>query len=295
MENKPRVLVLLSTYNGEKYLREQLNSIFSQKDVEVFVFASDDISTDNTTKILDEYKEKYPLEYRVNKQNKNFTYNFIDLIYDNADKDFDYFALSDQDDVWLEDKLISGIKMLRENNKHFYCSNLTLVDADLSNPRPMNKFKVKNEKHAPYILENICTGCTSIFDKDFATHLKKHYPENIYLHDYWLMLVAAFTSSYIYDQESHILYRQHGDNQIGGEKESLHSYYKNAKSHRHVLIAELIKGFAEDISDEDKIYLNDFLLYKEKFSKRLKIFFSGKYRTKSHPFLKKIKLFLGKY
>ena len=95
MEDKPRVLILLSTYNGEKYLRELLDSLFNQRDVDVTVFASDDISTDSTPQILEEYKQKFNLDYRINKENKNFTYNFLDLIYDNKDSDFDYFALSD--------------------------------------------------------------------------------------------------------------------------------------------------------------------------------------------------------
>ena len=298
MEDKPRVLILLSTYNGEKYLRELLDSLFNQRDVDVTVFASDDISTDSTPQILEEYKQKFNLDYRINKENKNFTYNFLDLIYDNKDSDFDYFALSDQDDVWLDDKIISAINLLKQENKHFYCSNLTVVDEKLENPRPMNKFKVKNNKHAPYILENICTGCTAVFDKEFMKHLGKHYPNNIYLHDYWLMLVAAFTSSFVYDTNSHILYRQHGDNQIGSQTESLSTYYKKfntSKSHRHNLVLELLEGFGDEISEEDKKDLNTFLLYKNKFSCRMKIFFSAKFNAKTHPFLRKIKLLLGKY
>ena len=298
MEKKPRVLVLLTTYNGEKFLKEQLDSIFAQKDVDVSVMVSDDISTDNTVGILKKYAEKYPLKYRVNETNKNFTYNFLDLIYDNKDADYDYFALSDQDDFWLEDKLISGIILLKENGKHFYCSNLTVTDDKLTPLHPMNKFKVKDDRAAPYILENICTGCTAMFDKDFMVHLGKHYPNNIYLHDYWLMLVAAFSSSYIYDQNSHILYRQHGDNQIGSNQETLASYhkkFKTSKSHRHNLCAELLAGYSDDISEENKKYLNDFLAYRNKFGIKMRIFFSGKYKTKTHPFLRKVKLLLNKY
>ena len=298
METKPRVLILLSTYNGEKYLREQLDSIFAQKDVDVAVFASDDISTDNTTTILEEYSKKYNLKYRVNESNKGFTYNFLDLIYDNVDSDYDYFALSDQDDFWLDDKIISAINKLKETNKHFYCSNLTVVDEKLSNPKPMNKFKVKKEDPIPYILENICTGCTSVFDKEFIKHLSKHYPKNIYLHDYWLMLVSSFTSSYVYDPASHILYRQHGNNQIGSESDSLANYYKKfntSKSHRWNLITELLKGFSDDISEDHKKYLNMFLNYKNSFSTRTKMLFSRRFRCKTHPFLRKVKLFFKKY
>ena len=298
MEAKPKVLILLSTYNGEKYLRELLDSLFNQKDVDVTVFASDDISTDKTTEILDEYKKNHKLNYRVNKENKNFTYNFLDLIYKDTEGDYDYFALSDQDDKWLDNKVISAINLLKETNRHVYFSNLTVVDENLQNPHPMNKFKVKNDKPTSYILENICTGCTTVFDKEFLKQLKKHYPDNIYLHDYWLMLVAAFTSNFVYDQNSYILYRQHGGNQIGSGNESLveyHRKFKTSKSHRHNLIVELLKGYESEIKPEDKKDLENFLKYREKFSIKMGMFFSRRFRCKMHPFLKKIKLLMNKY
>ena len=208
MKNTRRVLVFLSTYNGEKYLKTQIDSILAQKGVDVSIFASDDLSNDKTIEILESYSQTGKVKYRINKTNKNFTYNFLDMIYENIDADFDYFALSDQDDFWLEDKLISGIEKLESENKHFYCSNLSVVDENLMGAHPMNKFKIKNQRHCSYILENICTGCTSIFDKTFMKQLSKHYPEGIYLHDYWLMLVAAFTSDFAYDETPHLLYRQ---------------------------------------------------------------------------------------
>lgn len=299
MKAKPRVLILLSTYNGEHYLRELLDSLFNQQEVDVTVFASDDISTDSTHQILDEYKKKFKLDYRVNKTNKNFTYNFLDLIYDNKDADFDYFALSDQDDVWLENKIIAAINKLNEEKVHFYCSNLTVVDEKLENSKPMNKFKVKKKDNpSSYILENICTGCTTVFDKEFMNQLAKHYPNNIYLHDYWLMLVAVYTSNFVYDQNAYILYRQHGNNQIGSQDNSLAAYYQKfntAKSFRFNLISELLEGYRSEIKEEDLKNLELFLNYKNKFSAKMKIFFSRKFKTKTHSFLRKIKLLFNKY
>ena len=298
MKTLPRVLVFLSTYNGEKYLREQIDSIFNQKDVEVSILVSDDLSEDKTVEILEEYSKTKNLKYRVNKTNKNFTYNFLDMIYENADADFDYFALADQDDFWMEDKLVSGIKKLESENKHFYCSNLSVVDVNLSNPHLMNKFKIKNHRHCPYILENICTGCTAIFDKDFMKQLSKHYPEGIYLHDYWLLLVAVFTSNFVYDETPHILYRQHGSNLIGSEKDGLSEYYKkfsNSKSYRHQLVSELIKGYGTEINERDLKDLNSFLVYRKNIFKKLGIFFSIRWRCKSHSFLRKIKILFNKY
>lgn len=297
--DKPRVLVFLSSFNGEKYLEEQLESIFKQKDVDVFVVVSDDVSDDETSSLLKKYEEEGRLCLHENKKNQGFTYNFLDLIYLNKFKGYDYYALSDQDDYWLEDKLIRAIRMLQDEDKHFYCSNLTVVDSELKNPSPMNKFKIKKKDyHASYLLENICTGCTVVFDNAYMDQLFKYYPNNIYLHDYWLFLIAVFTSSYIYDQESRILYRQHGNNMIGSDNENMAFYFKkfkNSKKFRHNLFSQLLLGYGNEMSKEDVKDIKSFLAYKKRPSQRLRIFFSRRYKTKTHPKLRKIKLLLGKY
>ena len=298
METKPNVLILLSTYNGEKYIKELLDSIFNQKDVNVTVFASDDRSSDNTVKILEEYSKSHNLKYRVNERNKNFTYNFLDLMFDSKDEKYDYFAFSDQDDFWLEDKVISGINKLKESGKHLYFSNLLVTDDNLKNAKPMNKFKADDKKHSPYLLENICTGCTMIFDQEFMKKATKYYPEGITLHDYWLFLIAVFTLGFIYDEEGHIYYRQHGDNQIGSEKEGATQYYKNFKNpgrFRIHMFEELLKGYKDEISEEDLKYINTFITYRSKFSSKLKMLCSPKFRTKHHSFLRRIKVLFNKY
>lgn len=293
-----KVLILLSTYNGEKYLREQLDSLFAQKDVEVHVFASDDLSKDKTIDILKEYSKNHNLKYRINKENKNFTYNFLDLMFDCKDEDFDYFAFCDQDDYWLENKVASGIKMMKENDKHFYCSNLLVTDDSLKNGKPMNKFKADDKKHSPYLLENICTGCTMIFDKKFMQIATKHYPKGITLHDYWLFLVAVFTCGFIYDQNGYIYYRQHGNNQIGSEKEGVDQYYKNFKNSgrfRTQLFSELLEGYKEDMSEEDIKDINTCLTYRKKISSKMKMLCSPKFRTKHHSILRRVKVLFNKY
>ena len=131
-----KCLVLLATYNGERYLREQIDSIFAQEGVEVEIAASDDCSTDGTQEILKEYAEKYPnFSFYVNKENKRFTYNFLDLFFSVKEKKFDYVAFADQDDFWLPNKLIEGIKKIEEvgETKHgcLYSSNLVVVNEKL--------------------------------------------------------------------------------------------------------------------------------------------------------------------
>ena len=135
---KPKVLVLLATCNGEKYLRQQLDSIYAQEDVEVSIFATDDGSTDSTIAILEEYKKNHSLTIHHHGEPHEFTYNFIDAIFANKNTSFDYYAFSDQDDVWMKEKLSSAIEMLKKNSKNVYSSNLTIVNENLDGETLMN-------------------------------------------------------------------------------------------------------------------------------------------------------------
>lgn len=292
------VAILMGTYNGDKYLREQLDSIFKQKDVDITLFIDDDLSSDNTIDIIKEYAKNYRIYWKVNEKNKNYTYNFLDLLFEVKDKNFDYFALSDQDDVWEEDKIISAINKLEQTNKHLYCSNLKVVDEKLNFIKNMNSFSDDNKYPAHLIFENICTGCTVLFDKEFLSLATIYKPQNIKNHDHWLILVAAFASSYVYDENPHILYRQHANNQIGGLKNesigSLYNGFLNKHDYRYRMVEELIKGYKDKIPDEGLIDLNLFINYK-KIKNKLQICFSSHFRSYVRPLFKKIKILFNKY
>ena len=292
-----KCLVLMSTYNGEKYLEEQLQSILNQKDVSVDIFVSDDKSSDNTINILKSYALKYKnIKYRINKSNKGFTYNFIDLIFD-CDINYDYFALSDQDDVWLENKLISAINKIEQTGQEcvLYCSNLELVDSSLKHIGYQEKKDIHKNKYST-LISNIATGCTCVFNKELMIELRKKYPENIYLHDYWICLVAEFTGLVIYDTKSYILYRQH-DNLIGSNKKLSFNKIKNFFKPKHKtsdLVKEFYKLYKEDIHMDD---LNKVLMvadYDSSIFKTLKLVFSS-VNSRSKKLAHKIQFLLRKF
>ena len=119
-----KVAVLLATYNGEKYLKEQIESVLNQKDVEIELLVRDDCSDDETRNILKSYQDKGLLKFYGEKR-MNVPYTFFDLI-DNA-PEADYYAFCDQDDVWDNDKLITAINALSEfknDEMNLYCSGL---------------------------------------------------------------------------------------------------------------------------------------------------------------------------
>lgn len=292
-----KCLVLMTTFNGDKYLEEQLQSILNQKDVSVDIFISDDKSSDNTITILDEYVKKYNnIKYRINETNKGFTYNFIDLIFD-SDLDYDYYALSDQDDVWLDNKLACAIKRLEESKREkvLYCSNLELVDSTLKHIGYQEKKDIHKNKYST-LISNIATGCTCVFDRKLLIELRKHYPNNIYLHDYWICLVAEFTGFVIYDTNSYILYRQH-DNLIGSNKKmsinKVYNFFK-PKHKTSALVKEFYNYYKEDIYKEDLKKVSLVAFYDSSILSTLKLVFSS-INSRSKKLAHKIQFLLRKF
>lgn len=219
----PRTCVLMSTYNGEKYIREQIESILNQKNVEIELLIRDDGSTDNTACICKEYEVKEKNIHFYQGKNIGVGNSFLDLI-QNA-PDTDYYAFSDQDDVWLEDKLEKSIKGIEDelgnkNKAVLYTSNQIVVDSELN----IIGMRFEEEpKHDLFntVCENKLSGCTMTFNKclkdiilqlhleDYEITLKQR------LHDTWCIIVANIVGKVIYDKEGRILYRQHENNVVG--------------------------------------------------------------------------------
>lgn len=302
-DNIKKVLVLVATYNGEKYLREQLDSIINQKGVKVDIKVADDCSTDSTKYILEEYKNKYSnFDYYVNEKNKHFTYNFIDLLFSVKDTKYDYYAFADQDDYWLENKLYNAICKIEEKNSNkgcLYCSNLKLADENLVEYGIQeNKSILKTKKHS-YLVSNIATGCTIVFDYAMFLKATKYYPENIYLHDYWIFLIAVYTADYIYDINSYILYRQHSSQMIGSNKKFFNKNklknFVNPKHPTSILLKQFLNSYGKELSDEDYKYVSIAANYNAGFKNKMKLLFSNKIKRRKYDFLFKVKVLLGKF
>lgn len=218
------VNVMLSTYNGEKYLKEQLDSVLNQEKVIVRLYIRDDGSSDDTIKILQEYQSRFPNIYLFEEQNLGCINSFLRLIYlTNSDSEHgDYFAFCDQDDIWDKDKLIEGIQMLKEYDDipALYCSNLKVVDHHLNFIRYMNSTNAKPDKNT-CLLTNIATGCTCIMNRKLVNlHTKRTNLEFIIMHDWWFYCLASFYGKVIYDKRAFINYRQHQKNVFGARTTS---------------------------------------------------------------------------
>lgn len=210
----------MSTYNGSRYIRTQLDSIIAQNIVNKELLIRDDGSTDNTVAIIEEYQRKYSWIRYYKEKNIGVQKSFFDLL-KQADSNADYIAFADQDDEWLPDKLKRAVKIL-ENRDHqiplLYCSNKIITDENLQPIDVTVASPVKKTSFGNALVQNICTGCTAVINQSMVRMLQKNMPQdidNIIMHDWWLYLTATCFGEVCYDQNSYIRYRQHGSNTSG--------------------------------------------------------------------------------
>ncbi|MFB5763875.1 glycosyltransferase family 2 protein [Paenibacillus medicaginis] len=217
-----KIQVLLSTYNGENYIEEQLQSLISQQDVHVQILARDDGSSDSTVHKLEAFKKLYPNQIEILKgKNQGVIRSFFELI-EKSRPEISYYAFCDQDDVWKPDKLAKAIKRLQEcknDQPLMYSSTTQMVDEHLNPikvwPEPPRKpLSVYNAS-----IENVCVGCTVVVNKETLELVKRNMPRNInnvIMHDWWIYLCVSSFGEVVFDPEPSILYRQHQSNVLGG-------------------------------------------------------------------------------
>lgn len=280
------VQVLMSTYNGGKYLREQLESIMGQQDVKIRLLVRDDGSSDSTIDILKEYKKRNVLEYVLG-ENIGWRKSFFQLLKDAPEAD--YYAFSDQDDHWLPDKLISGINRLKEFGEEcaLYCSD-TYYWKEGSALRKDNPNR-RMDKLSDRIIWTITQGCTYVFNKKLLDAIKINPPEMTVAHDGWLLKVASLIGKVYYDETPHIYYRQHDDNSCGSTKgfkaiwkRRLNNFFSTGKEPCVSLqMKELLKIYGDIMTDKKKHFCYVLANYKKEKSCFLKLLFSKEFASSS--------------
>jgi len=215
-----KFLIVLATYNGQKYIKEQIDSILNQENVEIDILVGDDNSTDNTVPII---KENFP-EISILQNNPgtgSAANNFLKMIKNlNFKEDFDYVAFADQDDIWLPDKMNSAWELLEKSKSELYCSNLTKWDTS-NNTFTLLK-KDFPQKKFDYLFEGGSAGCTYVFSRHFANKLQEFLVTldssdwKGFSHD-WLVYFFARSRNHkvAIDGNSYIHYRLHEENVHG--------------------------------------------------------------------------------
>lgn len=216
----PKVAILLCTYQGQRYLAEQLDSFQAQSHSNWAVWASDDGSEDGTHAILEAYQQKWPASRLTIHSGPadGFAVNFLSLTCKAGIK-ADYYAYSDQDDIWEVDKLERAVRWLEtipHNIPALYCSRTWLVDAE-NNEIGLSPLFSKPPSFANALMQNIGGGNTMVFNNATRALLQEA-GENLPLvtHDWWTyMVVTGCGGAVFYDSKPTLRYRQHENNLVG--------------------------------------------------------------------------------
>jgi rhamnosyltransferase len=276
-----KVLVILASYNGQKYILEQLDSILSQVGVDLDIIVFDDQSTDDTVLIVNELcKLHNNISLIINEGQsgsaaKNFC-NSIKSLPEEIISKYDYMALSDQDDIWLPNKLQFAIDKLSQSNASLYGSNLTMWD-EKSNEKSLLKKDYPQKKY-DFLFEGGSAGCTYVFSSKFAVDFRNklfdiNYQKwDFFSHDWLIYFYARINSDkVVIDNRSEILYRIHGQNVHGQlNKSSFNAILKRFQLVNNGWYFKQLEGFSqffENSSEEKKIYSQ----YKKNWFSRIRL------------------------
>lgn len=228
-----KVQVILSTYNGEKYIEEQINSILNQTYSNVHILIRDDGSSDHTIEIIERIMKTHENIKFIQGDNVGVIKSFFSLMCC-VDKDTKYISLADQDDMWLPLKIERAVLQLESMNQKqplLYCSASTIVNERLV-PENMNNnyHSIIYPAYGNALVENICTGNTAVFNRELLELVVGNEPEHVVMHDFWIYIVGSCFGQVIYDKSSYILYRQHEGNVIGSTQSMIKRNFRRFKN-----------------------------------------------------------------
>lgn len=288
-----KVLVLMSTYNGERYLNVQIDSILKQEGVDVSILVRDDGSKDGTISLLRDYCKRFNNIEIIEGANCGAIWSFYKLMEYARDhySNIKYFAFSDQDDFWYADKLSRAIsKNVNDSDVYFYHSCYDIVDNELN---LIHKTSSSNTLGSigEALIANHSIGCSEVFTYsileksaricDYILDNPKYYP----YHDLWVYLVAISVKANVYfDEYCSLKYRQHSNNVIGIRKSRWATLklqffnlieYRKQKSGFATILLDLL-----DVDDDIRMILEEVSQYRKSFRNRFKLANNKSFRTK---------------
>lgn len=302
-----KVLILMSTYNGGKFLREQIDSLISQKlpeDYELDILVRDDGSTDATANILDEYRSLNILDWYTG-DNLKPAKSFWDLV--RQAPEAKYYCFCDQDDIWNDDKVSRAIAMLENEDPEqplLYCSNVTVADAECKPLRLLNESKNVYTDFAHSLIYSLAPGCTMVFNDAARREFVKYDMDKEFeiIHDWLAHKIVAMLGKVIYDPVPSMLYRQHGNNVIGAQRSrGIVGFFNKVKRIlknscvRSLSAKSLMTVYRSQITGDNEEILNMVALYREIPEVRKQFFHCEKFKvSKNKDFVLKILMRLRK-
>ena len=266
--------ILMSTYNGERFLAEQLDSIRAQtvgyENIEVLI--RDDASTDGTCSVIQGRMDGGITLVRG--QNVGPARSFWKLV-ERCGEQSDYYAFADQDDIWFEDKLECAVKAIQEvAGPVLYYSNAEAADAK---GRPLGRPVIRRPNHlaVPTIMAGLpALGCTMVFNREALELIRRVGPDGIEMHDRTCFLSLYLCGTVVYDENPRMYYRQHDNNVIGNQGRRDLSYWKKrfrqsrtlwfgSREHDAVVQAgDMLRSYGLSLRGEDEADLNKICRYR---------------------------------
>lgn len=283
------VSVIMSTYNGEKYIEKQIESIIKQKNVKVSCLIRDDGSNDSTIKIIKELQKKYTNITLLEGKNIGWEKSFLYAL--QASPKADYYAFSDQDDIWFDNKLINGINHFSTsllNIPTMYHCNKVTVDEQLKPlahqikrlPCPLNR------KNA--MIQEYAQGCSIIINNAARNLVLQKIPHTKIAHDFWIGMICFLFGKVIYDPTPQFYHISHGTNASceGSLKKSWQARLKKYFSHSNVYYAPVqdllnCPSYNSLLSQEDKSFIKKIISYKSNIWDKLSLLISPQFRRAS--------------
>lgn len=272
----PLVQVLMATFDGERFVREQVDSVLDQTHPRVLLHVRDDGSRDRTLELLGAYADDPRVEVEA-ASNVGLPDAFFRLL-DGSSDDADLWALSDQDDVWEPDKLARAVAALEgRSGPALYCGRVLVVDEELRALYP-HELPLRGPSFANALVQNIALGCTVVVNREARELLRGRWPRECVMHDAWMYLVVAGTGEVLYDDAVLVRYRQHGRNTVGmgrGPVSRLAGRVRRQLSSggpgKHGRQdAELARLFGDDLTPEASCQLDEFLSSRAQLRARLR-------------------------
>lgn len=303
---REQVHIVLATYNGERFLREQMDSVLAQTYENITVEVCDDGSTDGTAAIVREYEDQDDrVKLHLNPKNLGYVKNFLEGV---KRCQAPYVMLCDQDDIWKQDKVEKTLRAMQDAEKNMTGKPvLVFTDAvnfdsetgeDLGFFHETSHLDVKRVDTAHLFMENKCIGCTMMMNRAILSYLEE-LPEEIRVHDWWLALICSHFGTIEYVPQATLRYRQHEGNQIGGS--SYTGYLKKRLAHireqRKALLqtyrqgAAFLRIFGKQMNRKQRVVAENFAGMEQTgfFGRRYRIL---RYGYKKSGWFRNIGLFL---
>lgn len=284
IDKTKKLAVLMSTYNGEQYIRQQIDSILAQQtDFEFELLVRDDGSTDATKEILQEYADNKKLKW-FSGENLKPAKSFLSLL--KAAQGYDFYAFADQDDIWHPNKLQYGVSAIADKEgPAMSFANARLVDAGGSYlGREVYKHRPCTDFYSLACGASIL-GCTVIFNKELASIVQREpLPDELVMHDAYIsILCALFDGAIVYDSKPHMDYRQHGKNVVGTNwtkldavKDRLYKIIKPQKVSFATMAKNICELYPQAPNDKKLKFLKRVADYRSSFFKAAALAFDSK-------------------